>query len=202
MRGVALVLHACQIVGGDDAVSEAPSSLPATAQPYGPMSGQIMVATKEACRFCLFRRGFSRICEAMLSLEVQCEQEMLGKVYAVLGKRRAKVLDEGLRDGTSMFYISAYLPLADSFGLAHGLRSAASGHVSFHCAFSHWEQTEEDPYEEASRTAEELEEFGDQPLLSNNARKLIDAIRKRKGLPTEEMAVKFGTKQRTQTKMK
>merc|ERR1712048_664842 len=114
-----------------------------------------MVAMKEACRYCLFRRGFARISEVMLALGVTCEMEMLGKVHGVLGKRRCRFMDEGLREGTSMFYISAFLPLADSFGLAHGLRSAASGHVSFHCAFSHWEQTEEDPYEEASRTAEE-----------------------------------------------
>merc|ERR1712137_574544 len=118
----------------------------------------------------------------MLSVDVHCEQEMLGKVYAVLGKRRAKVLDEGLRDGSSTFYINSHMPLADSFGLAQDLRQAASGHVSLHCAFSHWELSEEDPFFEASLTAEEIDEQGDQPFLVNNARKLIDAIRKRKGL--------------------
>merc|ERR1712137_1203118 len=118
----------------------------------------------------------------MLSVDVHCEQEMLGKVYAVLGKRRAKVLDEGLRDGSSTFYINSHMPLADSFGLAQDLRQAASGHVSLHCAFSHWEQSEEDPFQEASLTQEEIEELGEQPVLQNQARKLIDAIRKRKGL--------------------
>eukprot|EP00442_Polarella_glacialis_P001055 CAMPEP_0115116006 /NCGR_PEP_ID=MMETSP0227-20121206/43027_1 /TAXON_ID=89957 /ORGANISM="Polarella glacialis, Strain CCMP 1383" /LENGTH=1060 /DNA_ID=CAMNT_0002516779 /DNA_START=121 /DNA_END=3300 /DNA_ORIENTATION=- len=193
MRGVALIIHSCQEVAGIDEASKATvvsaGSAAAGASPYGPMSGQMMVATKEACRLCLFRRGFARISEAMLLLEVQCEQAMLGKVYSVLSKRRAKVQDEGLREGTSLFYISSFLPLADSFGLAHDLRQAASGHVSFHCAFSHWEQTEDDPFQEASLTAEELEELGDQPLPPNNARKLIDAIRKRKGLPTDEKVV-------------
>lgn len=161
-----------------------------------------MVATKEACRCCLFRRGFARISEAMLSLEVHSEQEMLGKVYAVLGKRRVRVLEEGLREGTSLFYISSYLPLADSFGLAHDLRQAASGQVSFHCAFSHWEQTDDDPFQEASLTADELEELGDQRLPPNTARKLIDTIRKRKGLATDEKVVLFATKQRTVTRNK
>lgn len=174
----------------------------AAAGPYGPISGQVMVAMKEACRCILFRRGYTRICEAMLSLEVQCEQAMLGKVYGVLGKRRAKVLDEGLRDGTSLFYINSYLPLADSFHIAMDLREAASGHVTFQCAFSHWEQSEEDPFQEASLTAEELEELGDQRLPPNNARRLIDAIRKRKGLATDEKVVKDATKQRTVTRMK
>jgi len=203
LRGVALLLHGCQQVGVDEGgCGSAPPATVAAAEPYGPMSGQVMVAMKEACRYCLYRRGYTRICEAMLSLEVQSEQEVLGKVYGVLGKRRVKVLDEGLREGTSMFYISCLLPLADSFGLAQDLRSAASGHVSFHCAFSHWEQSEEDPFQEATLTAEELEELGDQALPPNNARKLIDTIRKRKGLPTDEKVVLFATKQRTVTKMK
>lgn len=232
MRGVAFVIHSCHVPRGAAgpaaapvldqsaalaqqprpgevpavaaAADEAPTAatLAMTADPYGPMSGQLMVATKEACRCCLFRKGFARISEAMLSLEVQCEQEMLGKVYAVLGKRRVKVLEEGLRDGTSMFYINSHLPLADSFGLAHSLRTAASGQVSFHCAFSHWEQSEDDPFQEVSLTAEEIEELGDQTLPPNMAKKLIDAIRKRKGLATDEKVVKEATKQRTVTRNK
>jgi len=174
----------------------------AAAGPYGPMSGQIMVAMKEACRYSLFRRGFARICEAMLSLEVQCEQAVLGKVYGVLGKRRAKVYDEGLREGTSLFYISSHLPLVDSFCIAQDLREAASGHVTFHCAFSHWELSEEDPFQESCLTAEELEEMGEQPIQPNCARRLIDAIRKRKGLATDEKVVAHATKQRTVTRMK
>lgn len=88
MRGVALVLHGCQVHGLDeaiappaaapaDAAASAPVAVAAASGPYGPMSGQVMVATKEACRCCLFRRGFARISEAMLSCELQCEQHML-----------------------------------------------------------------------------------------------------------------------------
>eukprot|EP00929_Paragymnodinium_shiwhaense_P060762 TRINITY_DN30332_c0_g1_i1.p1 TRINITY_DN30332_c0_g1~~TRINITY_DN30332_c0_g1_i1.p1 ORF type:complete len:1087 (+),score=290.29 TRINITY_DN30332_c0_g1_i1:73-3333(+) len=212
MRAVAFVIQGCQILKtGEDAMAGGYGSTPsqptaaalaASAEPYGPMSGQVMVAMKEACRCCLFRRGFARICEAMLSLEVLCEQEMLGKVYAVLGKRRVKVREEGMREGTSLFHISSYLPLADSFGLAHDLRSAASGQVSFHCNFSHWEQSEEDPFQEASMTAEEQEDEvnargHENALPPNMARTLIDAIRKRKGLATEEKVVSVATKQRT-----
>merc|ERR1719313_1415188 len=202
MRGVGFILHGCQVVSGaleDNAATDGYSSAAPSpgGSAYGPMSGQVMYTMKEACRYCLYRRGYSRICEAMLSLEVQCEQEMLGKVYGILGKRRVRVLDEGLREGTSIFYITCHLPLADSFGLPTALRQAASGHVSMHCAFSHWEQSEEDPFFEASLTAEETDELGDQPILPNTSRKLIDAIRKRKGLPTDEKVVSDATKQRT-----
>ena len=78
----------------------------------------------------------------MLSVDLNCEQEMLGKVYAVLSKRRAKVQEENLREGTSIFNVHALLPLANSFDLARQLRQAASGHVSLHVAFSHWELSE------------------------------------------------------------
>eukprot|EP00438_Fugacium_kawagutii_P034076 Skav205997 [mRNA] locus=scaffold2084:257840:258154:- [translate_table: standard] len=103
----------------------------------------------------------------MLSVDLHCEQEMLGKVYAVLSKRRAKVQGEVLREGTSIFYVHAFLyrdstqhdptsppttmtlhnnsprPLANSFDMARQLRQAASGHVTFHMAFSHWELSED-----------------------------------------------------------
>eukprot|EP00971_Amphidinium_carterae_P280134 5560829-Amphidinium_carterae.1 len=201
LRGVCFLLHGCHFAAAEDA-ADAQWPPAVSSEPHRLLKGQVIVAMKEACRCCLFRRGYARICEAMLSLEVQCEETMLGKVYAVLGKRRVNVENECLRDGTSMFCISSYLPLADSFGLAHDLRCAASGQVSFQCAFSHWELSEEDPFQEATLTAEELEELGDAPVPPNTVRKLIDAIRKRKGLPTDEKVVLNATKQRTVTRMK
>nr|TKR83556.1 hypothetical protein D5086_0000263270 [Populus alba] len=45
---------------------------------------------------------------------------------------------------------------------------------------------------------EEIEEFGDgSSVLPNTVRKLIDAARRRKGLPVEEKVVQHATKQRT-----
>lgn len=196
VRGVVFVLHGCRYAKSD--VDLAGTS----AEPYGPISGQIIAAMKEACRYSLFRRGFARISEAMLSLEVTCEQEILGKVYGVLGKRQCKIVTEGLREGTSLFHINSFLPLAESFGLAHDLRTASSGYVAFHCAFSHWETSEEDPFQEASLTPDEIEELGEGPLPPNRARKLISAIRKRKGLQTDEKVISVASKQRTVTRNK
>ncbi|CAJ1429503.1 unnamed protein product [Effrenium voratum] len=198
LRGVAFLVHSAN--GQGPAGYREEEEHGNVANPYGPMSGQVMVATKDACRYCLLRKGFSRISEAMLAVDLHCEQEMLGKVYAVLSKRRAKVQNEVLREGTSIFYVQAHLPLANSFELARQLRQAASGHVSFHRAFSHWDLCEEDPFQACS--PEDLEEMGDQPPPPNTARKLVDDIRKRKGLPTDEKVVKDATKQRTVTRMK
>lgn len=51
------------------------------------------------------------------------------------------------------------------------------------------------------RTEEELEEFGDGIGLAQNiARKMMDKVRRRKGLPVEEKIVEHATKQRTRAK--
>lgn len=86
--------------------------------------------------------------------ELNCEQKVLGRAYSVLSKRRAQVVSEVLRDGTSLFAIEAFLPVGESFGLAHELRSKASGEVSLHVQFSHWQMVEEDPFPEALMTAD------------------------------------------------
>jgi translation elongation factor EF-G len=46
-------------------------------------------------------------------------------------------------------------------------------------------------------TEEEREEWGEEALGANLAKKLIDAVRRRKGLAVEEKVVKVATKQRT-----
>jgi ribosome assembly protein 1 len=52
-------------------------------------------------------------------------------------------------------------------------------------------------------TEEELEEFGEQAGAERNLpRSLIDAVRKRKGLPVEEKVVASAEKQRTLNKKK
>ena len=51
-------------------------------------------------------------------------------------------------------------------------------------------------------TEEEREEWGEEAAagMSNLARRLINAVRRRKGLPVEEKVVKAATKQRTLAK--
>ena len=45
----------------------------------------------------------------------------LGNLYAVLSKRRGRVTKEDIIDGTSLFLLSATLPVAESFGFAQGV---------------------------------------------------------------------------------
>ena len=61
---------------------------------------------------------------------------------------------------------------------------------------SHWERLGVDPFF-VPTTEEEREEHGEEAQLANLARRLIDAVRRRKGLPVEEKVVQKATKQRT-----
>jgi ribosome assembly protein 1 len=50
--------------------------------------------------------------------------DVLGKVYAVVARRRGRIVSEEMKEGTSFFTIRAMLPVVESFGFADG-RSAS-----------------------------------------------------------------------------
>ncbi len=58
----------------------------------------------------------------------------------MLGKRRARVVREELREGSDLFSILAYMPAQASFGLADDLRRRTSGGASAALMLSHWER--------------------------------------------------------------
>lgn len=60
--------------------------------------------------------------------------------YAVLGKRRSRVMREELREGSGLFSILAFMPAQASFGLADDLRRRTSGGASAALMLSHWER--------------------------------------------------------------
>ncbi|KAI4305573.1 hypothetical protein L6164_028934 [Bauhinia variegata] len=163
---------------------------------YGVFAGQVITAVKDACRAAVLQRK-PRLVEAMYFCELNTSMEYLGPMYAVLARRRARVLKEEMQEGSPLFTVHAYVPVSESFGFADELRRWTSGAASALLVLSHWETLSEDPFF-VPKTEEELEEFGDgSSVLHNTARKLIDAVRRRKGLPVEEKVVQHGTKQRT-----
>lgn len=177
-------------VAGDDGIGAL------NAEQYGPFSGQVMTAVKDACRLAMLAKS-PRLVEAMYFCEVSTPTEFLGQMYGVLGKRRARVLKEEMREGSAMFTVHAYMPVAESFGFTDEMRRKTSGAASPQLVLSHWEALPQDPFF-VPRTEEELEEYGDgSSVPPNTARKLIDAVRRRKGLPVEEKVVQYATKQRT-----
>ena len=141
--------------------------------------------TKEACRKA-FEAQPQRLMAAMFKCETMTvNSEALGKLYAVLGKRNAKILDESIKDSTNIFCITAYIPVADSFGLAEEIRKRTSGLASPHIEFSHFEIIDIDPYWEP-KTEEELSLYGDKADFENQAKKYMNDVRKRKGLFVRE----------------
>ncbi|XP_031488495.1 uncharacterized protein LOC116256301 [Nymphaea colorata] len=163
---------------------------------YGVLTGQVMHAVKEACRAAVLQKK-PRLVEAMYFCEMSTPTEFLGPLNAVLARRRARVLKVEMQEGSPVFTVHAYLPVSESFGFSDELRRWTSGASSALLLLSHWEALPEDPFF-VPKTEEEIEEFGDgSSVPPNTARKLIDAVRRRKGLPVEEKVVQHATKQRT-----
>ncbi|KAK2979839.1 hypothetical protein RJ640_015450 [Escallonia rubra] len=163
---------------------------------YGIFSGQVMTAVKEACKAAVLQKK-PQLVEAMYFCEINSPTQCLGSVYVVLSRRRARVLKEEMQEGSPLFTVHAYVPVAESFGFADELTTETCGASSALLVLSHWEALSEDPFF-VPKTEEEKEEFGDgSSVRQNTARKLIDAVRRRKGLPVEEKVVQHATKQRT-----
>lgn len=168
---------------------------------YGPFSGQITSAVRQAVRRSVFEAG-PRLAEAAFLCEITTSSEGLSAIYAVLGRRRSRVLREEMREGSDLFTIHAYLPAEASFGFADELRRRSSGAASASLMLSHWERLGIDPFF-VPLTDEEREEFGEEGQgvgAPNLAKRLIDAVRKRKGLAVEQKVVEFATKQRTRAR--
>uniref|UniRef100_A0A8D1RBJ7 Elongation factor-like GTPase 1 n=1 Tax=Sus scrofa TaxID=9823 RepID=A0A8D1RBJ7_PIG len=167
---------------------------------YGPFSGQLIATMKEACRYALQVKP-QRLMAAMYTCDIMATSDVLGRVYAVLSKREGRVLQEEMKEGTDMFIIKAVLPVAESFGFADEIRKRTSGLASPQLVFSHWEIIPSDPFW-VPTTEEEYLHFGEKADSENQARKYMNAVRKRKGLYVEEKIVEHAEKQRTLSKNK
>lgn len=108
---------------------------------FGPMSGQIMSAVKEGCRRA-FQLQPMRLMAAMYTCHIQATAEVLGRMYAVIGKREGRVLSEEMMEGSDVFDVEAVLPVAESFGFSEEIRKRTSGLANPQLVFSHWEVSE------------------------------------------------------------
>ena len=108
------------------------------ADQYGPFSGQLISAIKEGCRRAFLSQP-TRLMAAMYTCDILATADVLGKLYAVLGRRNGRVCAEEMREGTAMFSIKALVPVAESFGFAEEVRKKTSGLASPQLVFSHWE---------------------------------------------------------------
>ena len=167
---------------------------------FGPFNGQVSAAVRQSIGKAILVNG-PRIVEAYFLCEISTSSEGLSAVYAVLGRRRARILREELKEGAGLFVVMAHLPVEASFGFADELRRKSSGSAAASLMFSHWERLDVDPFFQP-QTEEEREEFGEEGQgvgKSNLAKKLIDDVLRRKGR-LQQKHVADATKQRTRAR--
>ncbi|KAG9307484.1 hypothetical protein G9A89_017314 [Geosiphon pyriformis] len=144
------------------------------------LAGQVITSMRDVCR-----QGFlewsPRLMLAIYSCDIQATTEVLGKVYAVISRRRGRIVSEELKEGTPFFEIHALLPVVESFGFADEIRTRTSGAASPQLIFSGFEILDEDPFW-VPTTEEELEDLGEKSDRENLAKKYMEGVRKRKGM--------------------
>jgi ribosome assembly protein 1 len=100
-----------------------------------------------------------------------------------------------VNETSGLFEIYAHMPVAESFDFCEQLRKKTSGAASAQLHFSNWQLIDEDPMWKPT-TEDELEEFGVLGDSANQAKAYMDAVRKRKGLQTDDVLVVHAEKQR------
>lgn len=172
-----------------------------SAHDRGRLTGEVIKAVRSA-----IHQGFldwsPRMLLAMYSCEIQASTDVLGRVYAVLTRRRGTILSETLSStssstsGNQTFTISALLPVAESFGFSDEIRKRSSGSASPQLRFAGFEMLDEDPFW-VPFTEDELEDLGELADRENVARRYVDKVRRRKGLLVREVLVRDAEKQKT-----
>jgi len=129
--------------------------------------GQIMPAARRVC-YSSFLSASPSLLEPVYLCNIAVPQDVMGQVYGVLTQRRGNVFSEEQTPGTPQYTLLAYLPVLESFGFADDLRSHTGGKAFPQCVFDHWEPVSGNAYE-----------------AGNKANEIVTAVRKRKGLASE-----------------
>jgi ribosome assembly protein 1 len=168
------------------------------------IGGMVVSALRVGIRCALLSRPM-RLMEAYLRLTLHSSLAGLGPLYQVLGKRRGKVVEDSMVDGTDLLLITAILPQAEAFGLTPELIRVTSGEVTVpEMLFSHWETLNVDPFWVPTSEVEredfgETQKAGDSSTgIDNTALTYIRNVRKRKGLTVDSVrTVTNAEKQKT-----
>ena len=166
---------------------------------YGPFIGQIMSSIKECCRKA-YLCADPRLYEAYYLCIFQINQDCVGKIYSVIGKRRGEIINEIPSEESIKSTIEAVLPVAESFGFVEEIRKKSSGLANPMLQFYKWKMLNVDPFDIASE--EDILNYGVNVDTKNIAKNYINKIRQRKGLLTNEKLVSGADKQRNLAKKK
>jgi translation elongation factor EF-G len=125
---------------------DAPSSADSSAGSGTILTGQLISEMREALHVAALSLPV-RIVEPVYKCDLQCDQSQIGNLYAVLSQRRGEVTSEDIIEGTTLFLLSAHLPVHSSFGFAQQLLKKTSGlGTAPQLSFSHWSRMDADPF--------------------------------------------------------
>lgn len=83
------------------------------------LSGRLIAVLRETLHASLITWSM-RLGLAMYRVKTRASGDVLGKIYAVLSKRKGRVVSEEMKEGTYLFDVVADIPIIESFGLAEG----------------------------------------------------------------------------------
>ena len=173
LRGVKLRLVGAEVAHG------------AGVAPSARSGGPIIPAARRAA-YAAFLTASPRLMEPVYAVEVSAPADCVQTVYALLGRRRGRVLRDAPRPGTPLFSLQAHLPVLDSFGFETDLRVATQGQAFCQSVFDHWAVVPGDPLDRTVRLAP-LEPAPPAAL----ARDLVVKTRRRKGMAEDVSVGRF-----------
>ena len=166
---------------------------------YGPLIGQIIGSIKDCCRKA-YLCAEPRLYEAYYLCIFQINQDLVGKIYSVFGKRRGEIINEIPSEESIKSTIEEIIPVAESFGFVEEIRKKSSGLTNPMLQFYKWKMLNVDPFDIASE--EDILNYGINVDTKNIAKNYINKIRQRKGLLTNEKLISNADKQRNLAKKK
>ena len=158
-----------------------------------------MGSIKDCCRKA-YLCAEPRLYEAYYLCIFQINQELVGKIYSVVAKRRGEIINEIPSEESIKSTIEAIIPVAESFGFVEEIRKKSSGNANPMLQFYKWKILNVDPFDIASE--EDILNYGVNVDTKNIAKNYINKIRQRKGLLTNEKLVSNADKQRNLAKKK
>lgn len=145
-----------------------------------------MIPTSRRAAYSSFLLANPRIMEPILVAEVQCPQDCVEVIYAILLKRRAHVVYEEPRGGTPFHLLRIEIPALESFGFETDIRTSTLGQAMVLSWFDHWSVVPGDPLDKSINLM---------PLTPSEvphlARELMVKTRRRKGLLDDVSVIKF-----------
>eukprot|EP01024_Parvocaulis_polyphysoides_P030051 TRINITY_DN27311_c0_g2_i3.p1 TRINITY_DN27311_c0_g2~~TRINITY_DN27311_c0_g2_i3.p1 ORF type:complete len:307 (-),score=65.27 TRINITY_DN27311_c0_g2_i3:233-1153(-) len=226
MWGVAIEF-AIQLVVKLDPYGNLPQKLDYKEDTYGMLMGQAMSSTSRGCRAAILDGNARMVEALYLAQIQVPVEELSGVYASINERRSQILDEEQkegtdifmvyakipVEATVSKTPIEATTPQQSSrkqqsnkqqhqsSDIIQDLRNNTSGAASCQLTFSHWERNVQDPLFTRLRTKEEEEEHGAGSevylVKTNLARRLMNDVRRRKGLHVEEKIVENATKQRT-----